>query len=62
VKPENIFLIEDQAVAEAENDISEAFKIKPIGGTDEELAMELKQRGYLSVDDFNIVGNHEFQA
>jgi len=62
VKPENIFSVEDQAVAEAENDIAEAYKVKHIGGTDAELAMELKQRGYLSVDNFNIVGSHELQA
>ena len=62
VKPENVFHAEDQAVAEAKNDISEAYKIKHIGGTDAELAMELKQKGYVSVDDFNVVGSHEFQA
>ncbi len=43
VKPKSIFPGEDQAVAEAENDISEAYKVKHIGGTDAELAMELKQ-------------------
>ena len=62
VKPESIFLEQNQAVAEAENDISNAYKVKNIGGTDAELAMELKQKGYLSVDNFNIVDKSEFQA
>ncbi len=62
VKPGSIYSEEDQATAEAENDMSEAYKVKDIGGTDAKLAMELRQKGYLSVDKFNVVGNGKSQA
>ena len=62
VKPDSVHSKEDLATAEAENDISEAYKVKSAGGSSAELALELKQKGYLSVDNFNIVSNSEFQA
>ena len=62
VKPESVYSDEDRASAEAENDLSEANKVKVAGGSDAELAMELKRKGYLSVDDFNVVSSSEFHA
>ena len=46
---------EDQALSVAIADLEEAFSRKNESGSDESLAMFLKDRGYLSVDDFNIV-------
>jgi hypothetical protein len=62
VKPESIHSEEAQATAEAENDMSEAYKVKEIGGSDPELAMGLRRKGYLRVNDFNIVGGGKFHA
>lgn len=62
VKPESVHSEEDQATIEAENDMSEAYKVKDAGGSDAELAMELRRKGYLSVDDYNIVGSSEIHA
>ncbi len=46
---------EDQALSVATADLEEAFSKKNENGSDESLAMFLKDRGYLSVDDFNVV-------
>lgn len=62
VKPSSVHSEEDQATAEAENDISEAYKVKVGLGSDAELALELRKKGYLSVDDFKIVGGSKFHA
>jgi hypothetical protein len=62
VKPESVHFEDNQATAEAENDISEAYNVKDTGGSDVELAMILKIKGYFSVDDYNIVSNNKFQA
>lgn len=62
VNPNHVLLEEDQAVAQADNDLSFAFEVRNGGGTDAELAMELKNKGYASIDNFNIVQSNEFQA
>ena len=62
VKPESVYADEDDAVNEAEKDISESYVVKEAGGTDADLAMSLKSKGYLNVDNYNIVGNSKFQA
>jgi hypothetical protein len=62
VKPQSVHSEEDQATAEAENDISEAYKVKDVHGSDVELAIELSKKGYLSVDDFKIVGESKFHS
>jgi len=46
---------EDQALSVATADLEEAFSKKNESGSDESRAMFLKDRGYLSVDDFNVV-------
>ena len=56
VKPESVHFEDGQATAEAENDISEAYKVKDTGGSDVALALALKMKGYLSVDNYSIVG------
>lgn len=62
VKPASIHSEEYLATAEAKNDISEVYNVKNAQGSDVEFAMELRKKGYLSVDDFNIVGVCEFHA
>lgn len=62
VKPESIYTDEDEATNEAEKDISDSYVVKEMGGTDADLAMSLKSRGYLNVDNYNIVGSKKFQA
>jgi hypothetical protein len=52
----------DSAVAAAETDLAEAFAAKQDGGTDADLAMSLKSKGYVTVTGFNIIkeeGNAE---
>jgi hypothetical protein len=36
--------------------------VKNSGGTDADLAMNLKNKGYVSVENFNIIRSKEFQA
>jgi len=55
VKPNKTYHGQDQAETDAEVDMTEAYKIKDSGGSDAALAAELKNRGYVTVDDFNIV-------
>jgi hypothetical protein len=62
VKLESIYTQEDEATNEAEKDISDAYVVKETGGTDADLAMSLKGKGYFNVNDYNIVGNSKFQA
>ena len=62
VKPESVYTEEDDATNEAEKDFSEAYAVKEAGGTDADLAMSLKRKGYLNVDNYNVVGNHKLQA
>jgi len=62
VKPESVHLDENEATNEAERDISHSYVIKEAGGTDAELAMSLKGKGYVSIDNYNIVGRTKFQA
>jgi len=45
----------DSAVAAAEADLAEAFAAKQNGGTDADLAMSLKSRGYVNVTGFKII-------
>jgi hypothetical protein len=60
VKPESIYAEEDGATNEAEKDISESYVVKEEGGTDADLAMSLKSKGYLNVDNYNNVSNSKF--
>ncbi|HBA83404.1 MAG TPA: hypothetical protein DCZ95_04845 [Verrucomicrobia bacterium] len=46
---------EMSALAIAEADLGEAFGRKQNGGTDADMAMSLKSKGYMSVTDFNII-------
>ena len=62
VKPESVYAEEDAATNEAEKDISEAYVVKEAGGTDADLAMSLKSKGYLNVGNYNIVDNNKFPA
>ena len=62
VKPESLHSDEDEATNEAEKDISSSYAIKEKGRTDAELAMSLKNKGYVSVDNYKIAGNTKFQA
>ena len=62
IKPESIYAEEDNATNEAEKDISESYVVKEHGGTDADLAMSLKSKGYLNVDNYNIASNTKFQA
>jgi len=45
----------DSAVAAAEADLAEAFAAKQDGGTDADLAMSLKSRGYVNVTGFKTI-------
>ena len=45
----------DSAVAAAEADLAESFAAKQDGGTDADLAMSLKSRGYVNVTGFKII-------
>ena len=47
---------------QAGEDLSVAFELKNRRGMDAAVALDLKRKGYVSVDDFNIVGSNEFQA
>ena len=62
VKPESIYSEESDATTEAEDDISDAYAVKEKGGTDADLAVSLRSKGYLNVDNYNIVGSSKFQA
>ena len=62
VKPESIHTEEAHATSEAENDMSDAFKIKDAEGSDAALAMELKRKGYFRVDNLNVVNSSTFHA
>ena len=62
VKLESLHEDKDEATNEAEMDISNSYVIKEAGGTDAELAMSLKNKGYVSVDNYKIVGSNNFQA
>ncbi len=62
VKPDSVHADEDQATTEAEHDMSEAHKAKAAGGSDADLALELRRRGYLSVDNYQIAVDGGFHA
>jgi hypothetical protein len=55
VKPADVFNDPDRASACATADLNDAFsKGKEGGGSDEAVALHLKERGYVAVDDFRI--------
>ncbi len=62
VNPNQVISKEDETVKQASNDLSAAFELKSKDGSNAALAMELKSKGYVNVDDFNIVGSSELQA
>ena len=60
VKPDKTYEEEDQALTEATKDIDQAFTMfKTSDMSEQQLAAELKDRGYVKVDDFNIVKEAE---
>jgi hypothetical protein len=46
---------QESAVAMAQDDLTEAFALKQWGGTDTDLAMSLRSKGYKRVTDFNVL-------
>ena len=62
VNPNHVVPEESQASTQAEDDLSLAFAVKDRGGTDADLALKLKNKGYVSVENFKIVRNGESQA
>ncbi len=62
VNPNQVAFKEDETIKEASNDLSAAFELKSKNGTDAAIATELKSKGYVNVDDFNIVGSSKLQA
>ena len=62
VRPDQVIAEEEQATLRAGEDLAEAFAVKARGGSDAELAMALRSKGYLSVDNFHIVGRSKYQA
>ena len=55
VKPDTVLDSPDLANAIATEDLNAAFSTKTSAGYDEALAMFLRERGYVRVDDFNVV-------
>ena len=55
VKPETIYPVEYLAVAESEKDLEDAFNVKMDSDSDEVLAVELIKKGYIRVENFNVV-------
>lgn len=55
IKQDSVIEYEDDATEIAEKDLNAAFSVKAKGGTDQSLAEELKNKGYIKVEDFNIV-------
>jgi hypothetical protein len=55
VKPEAVLNSPDRANAIAAEDLNAAFSTNGSTGHDEALAMFLRERGYVRVDDFNVV-------
>ena len=59
VKSEELLNDPDIACAKATADLNQAFSKKSESGSDEAVPMYLKSRGYVSVDNFNIVDPDE---
>lgn len=55
VKTEEKYDLEDDASNQAQKDLDSAFKIKFETGSENKFALSLKEKGYLNVDNFNIV-------
>ena len=55
VHPEKQYAEKDQAAEQAELDLDEAFKIKESAGTEESLALALKEKGYVNLENFKII-------
>ena len=53
--PNDCFVAEDQAVAQAAGDLNAGFNRRVDAGSDEALAFYLKGRGYKNVTDFKII-------
>jgi hypothetical protein len=62
VNPKKVLPEEDGAAVQAGEDLSVAFELKNERGMGSDMAMDLKSKGYVTVDDFNIVGSSKFQA
>lgn len=55
VKPEAVLDSTDRAYEIATEDLNDAFSSKASTGLDEAVAWSLRERGYVKVDDFNVV-------
>lgn len=55
VKPEEVFDDPERATSTATADLNDAFSNKDEAGSDEAVALFLSERGYLAVEDFEIV-------
>jgi hypothetical protein len=62
VNPEQLVASEDDASEAAEQDLAVAFAIKSRGGSDEELASILRDRGYVSMSEFRTVKSSDSEA
>ncbi|MBU2514673.1 hypothetical protein KJ966_25395 [bacterium] len=55
VNPDAVFDDEDSASELAEKHLASAYKIIASGGSPQEFALSLRQKGYKSVSDFKII-------
>ena len=62
VNPNHVGPEELQVAAQADVDLSSAFEVKNSSGTDADLAMNLKSKGYVNAENFNIIRSKEFQS
>jgi hypothetical protein len=57
VNPTQLFDGQDAASARAEADLNAAFAVKGAGGSDADVAMSLRDKAYVQVDDFVRAGD-----
>jgi len=65
VNPNALHEGHNSAVTAAEADLAEAFAVKQTGGTDADMAIRLRSKGYVTVTGFNVIredGNAEQQG
>lgn len=59
VQPEEGYELEDDASAQAQEDLDTAFKLKFETNSEEKFALSLKSKGYVNVNDFKIVQSED---
>ncbi len=58
INPEQRVPVEEMAFQFSSDDLDQAFELKDQGGTDDDVAMALKERGYINNPEFDpTVGN-----